>query len=257
MKKCSTCGEVKALDLFKERRAKCRACLNAMARERYASDPDTRERCKASAKKHRKPYAEWSEVSRERKRSYEERLRRENGALSVAQRTAAAQAKARAHLVAKELARVERASRSPQDAHVKAWKRFCSAHAYRHAYRTDPEFNAAEKLRARLRKLSVLDADLQAHISEAVRLGRPSIRWKQVLGYSMQDLVTHLRRTLPRKCTWQQFIGGELHIDHILPRSSFDLTRVDEVRVCWGLANLRLLPAAENIRKGARVEVLL
>jgi hypothetical protein len=42
-----------------------------------------------------------------------------------------------------------------------------------------------------------------------------------------------------------------------MPRASFDLTRIEEVRACWHLTNLRLLWAEDNRRKGARVESIL
>lgn len=108
-----------------------------------------------------------------------------------------------------------------------------------------------------MRKLVAADTDLQQHLAWSVKRGRFTVKWQQILGYSMRELVEHLMRTLPKGAKWEQFIEGELHIDHITPRAAFDLTRVEEVRACWSLGNLRLLPAEQNMRKGSRVEVLV
>lgn len=51
--------------------------------------------------------------------------------------------------------------------------------------------------------------------------------------------------------------SGRIHIDHIVPKSSFDVTDPAELRACWSLANLRPVPAVVNLRKGAKRESLL
>lgn len=141
-------------------------------------------------------------------------------------------------------------------AHVTAWRKARSAHAWRIAYRTNDDFNAREKVRARLRKLTA-DAALYKYFSSDVRRSRFRSCWSAFLGYDLAELVIHLRRVLPKRASWQQFLDGHLHIDHILPRSSFDLSKPEEVRACWSLSNLRLLDAKSNIAKGAKRETLL
>lgn len=153
--------------------------------------------------------------------------------------------------------RVEQRKFALHDAHVKRWRKARPADAYRHLYRADPEFNAGEKLRARLRKLNTLDGKIAAYLANEIKRAPMRKEWEELLGYTTADLVRHLRRTLPRKAKWDDFMAGTLHIDHIIPRAKFDLTREDEVRACWSLSNLQLLPAVENGRKGAKVETLL
>jgi hypothetical protein len=152
---------------------------------------------------------------------------------------------------------LERQVRALHNAHVNVWRKECSGAAWAHRYRTDPEFNAKEKLRTQLRKLKSLDADLWSHIAESVKADSFRKTWPALLGYDLPQLVRHLKLTLPKGATWQDFLDGELHIDHITPRAVFDLTNPDEIRRCWCLSNLRLLPWRANIAKGARVEVLL
>lgn len=166
-------------------------------------------------------------------------------------------AKHDAHVKAWRAQPMPKLTTQKHSAHVTAWRQANAAAAWRHAYRTDPEFNAKEKVRARLRKLKALDGDVARLFASYVKRSRWCDAWAQVLGYGLDDLVKHLKRTVPKLATWQQFIDGELHIDHILPRSSFDLTKLDDVRACWALPNLRLLPASINQRKSCKVETLL
>lgn len=144
------------------------------------------------------------------------------------------------------------------DAHVKRWRGACRGAAFKHRYRTDPEFSTKQKVRARLRKTATLDGEVAAYLAARVKSGHAMAQaWADLLGYTVGQLTAHLKRTVPAGYTWHQFLDGTLEIDHILPRSSFDLTRVDEVRACWCLGNLRLLPAEINRAKRARIEVLL
>lgn len=78
-----------------------------------------------------------------------------------------------------------------------------------------------------------------------------------LLGYSLDELRAHLERQFLRGMGWHNV--GEWHIDHIVPLSSFTITGPDdpELRRAWALPNLRPLWAADNIRKGAKREVLL
>lgn len=112
-------------------------------------------------------------------------------------------------------------------------------------------------MRSRLRKLATKDSDIARLMAVNLKAGRFGKGWAQILGYTMAELVAHLRRTLPKGAKWEQFLAGDLHIDHITPRAAFDLTNADEVRACWSLGNLRLLEADKNRAKAARIEVLL
>lgn len=47
---------------------------------------------------------------------------------------------------------------------------------------------------------------------------------------------------------------GEWHIDHIIPKSSFDYQTPDDdaFKAAWALTNLRPLWSSENLRKKAK-----
>ncbi len=78
-----------------------------------------------------------------------------------------------------------------------------------------------------------------------------------LVGYSFAELKDHLERQFLRGMSWENI--GEWHIDHIVPLSSFTIAGPDdpELKRAWALTNLRPLWAVDNLRKGAKLEVML
>lgn len=81
-------------------------------------------------------------------------------------------------------------------------------------------------------------------------------RWENLVGYSVNDLIKRLKKTLPKGYTWKDYLSGELHIDHIIPIAVFNFTKVEnpDFKRCWALSNLRLLPGRENMIKGKKID---
>ena len=73
--------------------------------------------------------------------------------------------------------------------------------------------------------------------------------------YDLNDLIKRLKRTMPKNYTWQDYLDGNLHIDHIIPISAFNFSTPKQIdfKRCWALENLRLLSAEENLRKNAKL----
>lgn len=82
---------------------------------------------------------------------------------------------------------------------------------------------------------------------------------EKILGYSKLDLKRHIERQFSSGMTWDRLMAGEIHIDHIVPISKFNISSVDDpdFRTCWALANLRPLWAKDNQRKQAKVVTFL
>jgi len=78
------------------------------------------------------------------------------------------------------------------------------------------------------------------------------LKWRAHVDYTMAGLIARLAETMPAGFTWQHFLDGALHLDHIRPLSSFRFTSTGDAQFAeaWSLDNLRLLPAAENLRRG-------
>jgi len=89
--------------------------------------------------------------------------------------------------------------------------------------------------------------------------GRRGQRMTQLLGYTTAELRTHIERQFIKGMSWDRFMAGEIHIDHIIPVAKFGITDEDseEFRQCWALSNLRPLWAADNLSKRDKVLTLL
>ena len=79
--------------------------------------------------------------------------------------------------------------------------------------------------------------------------------WCDLVGYSKEDLLKHLKKTIPAGYTWQDFLDGKLEIDHIVPVAAHNFSSPEDLDFmhCWSKGNLRLLPNLENRSKGAKL----
>lgn len=98
---------------------------------------------------------------------------------------------------------------------------------------------------------------MRVAIGKALKGRKEGRKWELLVGYTGKDLEAHLERQLPRGYTMRDFANGKLHIDHIVPKSMFDVTKPEELRACWALTNLRPLPAKANMKKGSKRVSLL
>lgn len=104
---------------------------------------------------------------------------------------------------------------------------------------------------------------LQIRMKSAVRSalkryakrGKAGTSWTEIVGYDVETLAKWLKKTIPVGWTWDDYIAGRLQIDHIVPVSVFNFSDPSDhdFKRCWGLKNLRLLPAAENMNKRAKL----
>ena len=71
-----------------------------------------------------------------------------------------------------------------------------------------------------------------------------------LLGYSKEQLLEHLKNNLPEGVSWEHFLENSknFHIDHIIPQSIYK-TEKEYLQKGWNLRNLRILPAKENLLK--------
>lgn len=89
-------------------------------------------------------------------------------------------------------------------------------------------------------------------------LGRKELN--ELLGYKIADLRKYLDQLVQRDHNINIRIAMTegYHIDHIKPLVSFHCTEVESpeglknFRDCWAISNLELIPAEENLAKGAK-----
>lgn len=113
----------------------------------------------------------------------------------------------------------------------------CRAKYLRKRYKTDKKHN--------------LNCKMSSMIRRELRVEKNNRKWIDLVEYTHNDLIKHFKKTMPQGYTWQDFLEGKLHIDHIIPKSAFNYTKPEhyDFKRCWALENLRLLPAKENISK--------
>ena len=120
-------------------------------------------------------------------------------------------------------------------------------------------FKAKQAAYMRNRRRTDLKVALHDRMSNAIfyalRREKAGRSWKTLVDYTLDELVARLNATMPAGYTWDDFLSGELHIDHEIPRAVFNYTSPEDhdFKRCWALSNLQLLPALDNIRKGARL----
>ena len=268
MKTCSCCGQTRPLTDFGLKKHKsgnihprgtCKPCINDKYRD--AAKQRMARRREEFPDAHRAAVAKWKRANPQAKLEMDRRARakgtwREGLTPEQIQEGLALRA-ARVKLIALLRRRVRNLSRQA----TTTGPNFCwiwnkpgmsSAWAFRTRYRLDPEFAVRQRLRASARRLIRRDkvGDL---VRAAICRGGTSPKAEAMLGYPLSELVAHLERQFTKGMTWDAFRNGGIHIDHIIPLSSFDLTDEAEWRAAWALTNLRPLWAAENIRKSNRV----
>ena len=93
-----------------------------------------------------------------------------------------------------------------------------------------------------------LNHKISAVMYKSLKGNKKSKRWEDLIGYTINDLIKRLEKTIPKGYNWQDLIQGKLHIDHIIPISAFNFDSPEhtDFKRCWDLENLRLLPAEEN-----------
>lgn len=91
--------------------------------------------------------------------------------------------------------------------------------------------------------------------------GAPSdltARLEEYVGYRIVDLVAALDVDIRQRegISLQEALRRGYHIDHRHPLSAYKVQHVGdaEFRACWAISNLWAIPAADNLRKGAKIE---
>ena len=100
-----------------------------------------------------------------------------------------------------------------------------------------------------------LNCRMKNAIWKSLRGNKTGNHWEDLVGYTCEDLIKRLKKTMPKNCCWQNYMEGKLHIDHIIPKSVFNFTKSGHIgfQKCWALKNLQLLPAKENISKNNKL----
>lgn len=125
------------------------------------------------------------------------------------------------------------------------------AEKFKLRYQLDEDFNIKQRLRAAMRRKRQ-GARMGDLIRGALNRDGRSIKFEDFAGYTTKDLRDHLERQFTKGMNWEKFRAGEIHIDHIVPLSSFNLHDPEDLRRAWEITNLRPLWARDNLEKSAK-----
>lgn len=265
-KKCSQCGIIQPLSCFslRSRQRKtgvfvnpcswCKECEKIKSRElmrKIRSTPEGLERARLATQKYREKIGGRAEARARSKVIFEgvEMTHRQRAEIRVQRKRDADHQKQ----LLKQIRKSEREAIRAESLKFKPWNApgLSDAQKFNLRYALDSEFNIKQRLRAAMRRKrqGYKMGDL---IRGALNRGGTSAKFEDFAGYSTQQLKTHLEAQFTKDMNWERFRQGEIHIDHIVPISSFDLSNVDELRSAWAITNLRPLWAKDNLIKSSK-----
>ena len=99
----------------------------------------------------------------------------------------------------------------------------------------NPQFLIQQRLQTRLNRVLKRVGTKRAHAMD------------RYLECTSEELAQHLERQFGDTMSWEK--KGEWHVDHIRPCSSFDLTKEEQIHVCFNWRNLQPMNGRENQSK--------
>jgi len=108
-----------------------------------------------------------------------------------------------------------------------------------------------KRLSPEMKRLSKnFSQSIRSRLNNAVK----SNHWETVVGYSINELKTHLEKQFKPGMTWDNY--GEWHIDHKIPISAFNFKSINDIdfKKCWALNNLQPLWKEDNFHKHITLE---
>ena len=120
-----------------------------------------------------------------------------------------------------------------------------------------PEINERKKVTNKLR----YDSDpaykimclLRTRLTKSIRnaMAQKASNTLDLLGCSIGRFGDYISAHFKPGMSWAKVLTGEIHIDHIKPIASFDLTDPEQQKACFHFLNLQPLWSIENLTKGS------
>lgn len=73
-----------------------------------------------------------------------------------------------------------------------------------------------------------------------------------LLGCTFVEMKAHIESLFTEGMTWEKCFNGEIHLDHVRPCASFDLTDPEQQKICFGFRNVQPLWRRDNLIKSAK-----
>lgn len=96
-----------------------------------------------------------------------------------------------------------------------------------------------------------LNHRMEVAIRQSLNGNKNNRGWESLVGYTVDALKKHIEKQFTEGMTLEKFLSGEIHLDHIIPKSAFNYETPEDIdfKRCWALKNLQPLWAAENLKK--------
>ena len=114
-----------------------------------------------------------------------------------------------------------------------------------------------DKINSNIRKRQMTDIQfkikhsLRSRLYKTVTGKNKSTSVIDLIGCDIQFLLSYLENMFIEGMSWDNY--GKWHIDHIRPCASFDLSNIEDQKICFNYKNLQPLWAEDNLRKGCKV----
>lgn len=124
--------------------------------------------------------------------------------------------------------------------------------------RRRPRARAQYRERYGIDLIFTLKHRMRALVGVSLKKRQRSRRLEESLGFTLDELRSHLEALFVEGMNWEAFMRGEIHVDHKIPIAFFAPSCVDspEFKACWALENLQPLWAQDNLKKAARLPVV-
>lgn len=94
---------------------------------------------------------------------------------------------------------------------------------------------------------------LRQRVKTALKSSKKLQKTMDLLGCTIEQLKAHLQQTALnngyKNFNIENYNGSQYHIDHIIPCASFDLTKLENQKICFNYKNLQILEENKNRRK--------
>jgi hypothetical protein len=213
------------------RRSQCKVCCNAKIKKYIQENPDKK---KISDKKN---YIEKREQKLAQKKEYY--LRKKEEILAKRKQY---------HLTNKEI--INQRSREYRENHLDEVKSKVRDYHRKHAKRLSAQ--KAERIKSD--PLNLFKERVRLTVKNGfMRLRQnKSIRTNQIIGADWETVRDHIVSQFKDGMTWEAFVAGEIHIDHIKPLAS--ATCEEDIISLNHYTNLQPLWCLDNLSKGATFE---
>ena len=212
-KKCSKCEDVKSLAEFNKQKSKKDGLSN------YCKDCN-KARCKlyhnANKASINERSRQYNKINKEDRAKYNKRYNKINKEKIAKQR------KQYVHTNKESLAKKQKQYQQVNRENINTYKR--------HRYATNVAYKAECRLRSRLNR--------------TLKGNTKTDSTMDLVGCDRDQLVFHIESQFTNGMTWHG-----IHIDHIRPCASFDLSDPEQQRECFHYTNLQPLWAKDNLEK--------